>query len=87
MDRQQILNLWKQFNHESKPYFQTYSEAVHIANAKCSGHCKYGEECTDADYIGEWCQEFWDALPDELAIRQDEFFRISDIAEWWCFGD
>ena len=87
LDEQQVKNLWMQFNNESKSCFQSFPEAIRKADAACEGRCKYGSQCVNAEHIGEWGQEFWDALPDSPSIRKDEFFRIRDIAEWWCFGD
>lgn len=42
---------------------------------------------TDAERIGEFWQDFWEALPEDSSIRTAPFFTVCDLAEWFCFGD
>lgn len=30
------------------------------------------------------CQKVWGALPDRASIREYPFFKICDLAEFWC---
>lgn len=30
------------------------------------------------------CQKVWSALPDRASIREYPFFKICDLAEFWC---
>lgn len=39
------------------------------------------------DKVGQFCQEFWELLPDSPSIRFGAFFKLCDFAEDWCFGD
>lgn len=37
--------------------------------------------------VGQWFQDFWEALPDNASIRFGAFYKICDIAEQYCFGE
>lgn len=37
--------------------------------------------------VGQWFQDFWEALPDSASIRFGAFYKICDIAEEFCYGE
>jgi len=89
MTDEEVVRAWVELC-DLKTYFSKFSgavEAVEAANRELKGEVIYGIPNAKAEKIGEWCQTFWEALPDSGAIRREPFFKIRDIAKWQCFGD
>lgn len=42
------------------------------------------ETIEDALLFAKACQKVWSALPDRASIREYPFFKICDLAEFWC---
>lgn len=92
MDHQKVLEAWKKLCAEHKAYFEKFVLATKRADQMLaikapSGRLKYGQDCADSYVIGDWCQEFWFALPDTPDTRTLAFFMVCDVAEWFMDGD
>lgn len=87
MDHQKVLEAWKLLCTEHTAYFDLYADAVKQADRNVTGRIKYGQDSVFSQAIGDWCQEFWLALPDTPTIRTRTFFIVCDIAEWHMYGD
>ena len=87
MDHQSVLEVWKLLCTEHMAYFEKYADAVKQADKKVTGRIKYGQDSVFSQAIGDWCQEFWLALPDNKEIRTRTFFLVCDIAEWYMDGE
>lgn len=86
VEAQEVVETWKSLCND-KTYFNDFIFATHEANKEMAGKLQYGQQSDNAEEIGEWCQAFWEALPDSPSIHGPTFTKICDIAEWWCFGE
>lgn len=96
VDQTEVIEKWALLCDEHRDYFQRFYEAVNAANkmsvekyklARSDEPVVYGQRHTNAELIGAWCQDFWEALPDHPYIHGPSFYVVCDIAEWYCLGD
>lgn len=70
--------------------FERYAKAYPVAYAKA---CIRIDLITERNTwpvewkrLGNFCQVFWETLPDDPSIRRGAFFRLCDFAEQYVFG-